>query len=149
MIAQRACYAMPTWPCTAPNATARPGRRSSITAWKPRALERLEVETELRQALQRDELRVFYQPIRSLADGRIVEFEALIRWAHPVRGLLAAGAFVPLAEETGLIVPIGEWVLERGVQSVAHLAAAIPDRAAAGDERQPLGASIPKRDAGQ
>src|SRR5450755_3171833 len=78
-----------------------------------RALERLEVETELRQALHRAELRVFYQAIRSLVDGRIVEFEALIRWVHPERGLLAAGAFVPLAEETGLIVPIGEWVLEQ------------------------------------
>lgn len=75
------------------------------------AMQRLLLQTELQRSIERHELRVFYQPIISLEGCHITGFEALVRWQHPQRGLLSPDAFVDLAEETGAIVPIGEWVL--------------------------------------
>ncbi len=77
-----------------------------------RVFNRLHQESELRQAIERDELRLFYQPIVAVSDGGLVGAEALVRWEHPERGLLAPAQFLSLAEETGMIVPLGRWVLQ-------------------------------------
>ncbi|HEX2252217.1 MAG TPA: EAL domain-containing protein [Thermoanaerobaculia bacterium] len=76
------------------------------------AVERLELESALRRALERDELVLHYQPIVSLVDGTIDVLEALVRWRHPQRGLLAPSAFLSVAQETGLLVDVGRWVLD-------------------------------------
>jgi diguanylate cyclase (GGDEF)-like protein/PAS domain S-box-containing protein len=76
------------------------------------ARERHETENALHRALERGELRVHYQPVVSLLDGGCIGAEALVRWAHPDRGLLVPAQFIDLAEETGLIIPVGRWVIE-------------------------------------
>ena len=83
-----------------------------------RAVSRLQLESDLRQAIERNEFCVYYQPIVSLETGRLAGFEALVRWNHPRRGLVSPADFIPVAEETGLIVPIGEWVLNEACARV-------------------------------
>jgi diguanylate cyclase (GGDEF)-like protein/PAS domain S-box-containing protein len=82
-------------------------------------VERLQLESDLQKALDRDELQLHYQPIVDLADRSIVGVEALLRWNHPDRGMVSPGEFIPLAEETGLIIPIGRWVLLEACTQIA------------------------------
>jgi diguanylate cyclase (GGDEF)-like protein len=79
----------------------------------------LQMENDLRRALDREEFRVVYQPIVSLDNGELAGFEALIRWQHPERGFVNPADFIPLAEDTGLIVPIGLWILRKACQQLA------------------------------
>jgi EAL domain-containing protein (putative c-di-GMP-specific phosphodiesterase class I) len=88
------------------------------------ALERLEIEVDLRRGLKRDELVVHYQPIVRADDQTLVGFEALVRWQHPTRGFLGPGKFLGVAEDSGLIVELGRWVLERSCRDLHDLQAA-------------------------
>jgi len=90
------------------------------------ALKRLELKASLQRALEHGEFRLFYQPVIELDSGRITGVEALIRWFHPERGIVPPLDFIPLAEDTGLIVPIGRWVLMEACSYAADLQARFP-----------------------
>ncbi len=96
-------------------------------ALRGRALSRLRVENDLRRALERDELTLHYQPLVSLRDRAMVSVEALVRWDHPERGRISPVDFIPVAEENGLIEPIGRWVLEHACRQAAEWCRARPD----------------------
>ncbi|MGA7397256.1 MAG: EAL domain-containing protein [Solirubrobacterales bacterium] len=108
------------------------GRAQAQVFGKPmreKALRRLEVERELRYAIDQDQLLVHYQPIVSLRTGRIRAFEALVRWQHPVNGLIPPLDFIPIAEESGLISQIDTWVLDESLRQMSEWQTIIePDR---------------------
>jgi diguanylate cyclase (GGDEF)-like protein len=93
---------------------------------RTRAVERLEMERALHRGLREGEFRLYYQPTVRLSDGAVVGVEALLRWQHPELGLLTPAAFIPLAEDSELIVSLGEWVLQEACQQAAAWRAAVP-----------------------
>ena len=105
--------------------SAKDGGESGIALYESRlhaeALERLELRADLQRALNRTELMLYYQPTVELATGRVVGFEALVRWQHPSRGFLSPALFIPMAEETGLILPLGAWVLREACVAAAGM----------------------------
>ncbi len=98
------------------------------SAMHVRNINLLQMENDLRKAIERREFTVYYQPIINLETGVTNEFESLVRWNHPELGFIAPGEFIPIAEETGLIVPLGEWVLEESCRQISEWQRTFPDK---------------------
>jgi diguanylate cyclase (GGDEF)-like protein len=102
---------------------------------RSRVIEHMQTENDLRRALQRRELELYYQPIIDLRDANIVAIEALLRWNHPERGLIGPMSFIPVAEESRLIIPIGRWVIEQACRQAVSWQSLNPDG-------RPIGVSV-------
>ena len=113
---------------TATHRAKREGATSEVfdPEMNQQAKERLRMESDLRHALERGEFVLHYQPIVDLRAGQLSAFEALVRWQHPERGLVRPDLFIPIAEETGLIVPLGSWVLSEACRTMRGLHQAFP-----------------------
>jgi diguanylate cyclase (GGDEF)-like protein/PAS domain S-box-containing protein len=98
------------------------------SAMHVRNMNLLRIENDLRKSIERHDFKVFYQPIVNLATLETNEFEALIRWEHPEIGFISPTEFIPVAEETGLIIPIGEWVLEESVRQISEWHRMFPNK---------------------
>ena len=94
---------------------------------RDRVSKRLDLDRDLHHALERDELVLHYQPVMDIGSGRVTGFEALIRWNHPAWGLVSPLTFIPVAEETGLIVDIGAWALGEACRQMQQWRTALPD----------------------
>ncbi|RYF56786.1 MAG: EAL domain-containing protein, partial [Comamonadaceae bacterium] len=107
----------------------RSGRNQCVVFEAPmmeRSVDRARMVTEVRQGLEKEQFLVHYQPIIDLATGRVTGAEALARWNHPTRGMVSPGVFIPIAEESGLILPLGEWVLRHATQAIAQRLGSLP-----------------------
>ena len=97
-----------------------------VTGMRVQVMTRLQLETDLRRAIERQEFRLHYQPLVSLDTGKIAGFEALVRWQHPERGLVPPNDFIPVAEETDLIIPMGQWITHEACRQMQHWQAKFP-----------------------
>ena len=134
----RSCCATPTSRCTWPRRSGKGRYQVFEPAMHDTALKRLELKADLQRALEHEEFRLYYQPVIELESGKITGVEALIRWIHPTRGLVPPLDFIPLAEETGLIVPIGRWVMHEAAATRCELQERYPDGAPVPHGGQPV-----------
>lgn len=93
------------------------------------ARDRFQLETDLRHAVEQESLQLYYQPVINLKDGSLAGFEALARWPHPLRGMISPGVFIPIAEETGIIMPLGRWALREACRQLAEWRAQLGEKA--------------------